>query len=154
MFVGSSPSTALCGAALALNHHPAHRNFAAEIGLREDLFMDLGELDDALSRRARAWHAAEVRWEILRWRLTDKPASSLRVEKDDALAELILWVSGEAELIYTRRIEDPPKSEHYEITTAVGLNGILDDLEAHIGLRALPNLQPVLPFPDDEPPRA
>ncbi len=116
--------------------------------------MDLGELDDAVSRRARAWHAAGMRWEIVRWRLTDKPASSLRVEKDDALAELILWVSGEAELIYTPRLEDPPMAEHYEITTAAGLNGSLDNLEVHIGLRALPNLEPVLPFPDDEPPCA
>ena len=114
--------------------------------------MDLDELDDAVSRRARAWHAAEMRWEVVRWRLTDKPASSLRVEKGDALAELILWVSGEAELVYTRRMEDPPISEHYEISTAVGLDGTLDDLETHIGLRALPKVQPLLPFPNDEPP--
>jgi hypothetical protein len=115
--------------------------------------MDLGDLDDSVSRRARAWHTAEVRWEIVRWRPTDKPASSLRVERGDALAELILWVSGEAELTYTRRMEDAPMSEHYEITTAVGLDGCLDDLEAHIGLGVSPD-QPVLPFPDDEPPRA
>jgi hypothetical protein len=115
--------------------------------------MDLGELHDAVSRRARAWHAADMRWEVVRWRLTDKPASSLRVEKGDALAELTLWVSGEAELTYTRRMEDPPMSEHYEITTAVRLDGSLDDLEARIGLEALPDPQPVLPFPDDEPPR-
>jgi hypothetical protein len=70
--------------------------------------MDLGELDDAVSRRTHAWHTAEVHWEIVRWRLTDKPASSLRVESGDALAELILWVSGEAELTYTRRMEDSP----------------------------------------------
>jgi hypothetical protein len=79
--------------------------------------MDLGEMDDAVSQRAHAWHAAGVRWEIVRWPLTEKPASSLRVETSDALAELILWVSGEAELIYTRRVEDPPGSEQYEITT-------------------------------------
>jgi hypothetical protein len=35
----------------------------------------------------------------------------------------------------------------------VGLNGSLDDLEARVGLQALPDPQPVLPFPDDEPPR-
>jgi hypothetical protein len=44
-------------------------------------------------------------------------------------------------------------SEHYEITTAVSLDGCLDDLEAHIGLGVSPD-QPVLPFPDEEPPRA
>jgi hypothetical protein len=35
----------------------------------------------------------------------------------------------------------------------VRLDGSLDDLEARIGLEALPDPQPVLPFPDDEPPR-
>jgi len=87
-----------------------------------------------------------MRWEIVRGPLTDKPASWLRVEKGAALAELILWVSGEVDLNYTRRMEDPPTSEHYDITNAACLNGILDDLEAHIGLQELPNIQPVLPF--------
>jgi hypothetical protein len=96
--------------------------------------MDLDELDQAVSARVLAWRAAGARWEIIRWPVTDKPASSLRVEKADALAELILWVSGEAELMCVRHIEGQPLSEHYEITTTLGLNGCLDDLEAHIGL--------------------
>ena len=96
--------------------------------------MDLDELDHAVTARVLAWRAADVRWEIIRWPVTDKPASSLRVERDDAMAELILWVSGEAELISVRHIADQPLSEHYEVTTAPGLNGCLDDLEAHIGL--------------------
>jgi hypothetical protein len=96
--------------------------------------VDLDELDYAVSARVLAWRAAGARWEVIRWPVTDKPASSLRLETADALAELILWVSGEAELIYVRHIEDQPLSDHYEITTTLALNGCLDDLEAHIGL--------------------
>lgn len=102
--------------------------------LREDDRVDLDELDHAVAARVLAWRAADVRWEIIRWPVTDKPASSLRVERDDAMAELILWVSGEAELISVRHVADQTLSEHYEVTTALGLNGCLDDLEAHIGL--------------------
>jgi hypothetical protein len=83
--------------------------------------VDLDELDHEVSGRASAWRAADARWDIIRWPVTDKPAASLRVEKADAAAELILWVSGEAELTYTRDSLGEPVSEHYEITTALGL---------------------------------
>ncbi len=96
--------------------------------------MDLDELDHAVSARVPAWRAADARWEIIRWPVTGKPAASLRVGRADAEAELILRVSGEADLIYAAGIGKQPVSEHYEITTALGLNGCLDDLETHIGL--------------------
>ena len=100
--------------------------------------MHLDELDHAVSARGSAWRGAGARWQIIRWPVTDKPAASLRVERADAEAELILWVSGEAELIYARGIGNEPASEHYEITTALGLNSCLDDLETYIDLQAPP----------------
>jgi hypothetical protein len=96
--------------------------------------VDLDELERVASERVRAWRAAAVRWEIIRWSATDKPAASFRVERDGALAELILWVSGEAELTHVRGDQDEPVSKHYEITTELGLRGCIDDLERHIGL--------------------
>jgi hypothetical protein len=100
--------------------------------------MNLDELDHAVSARIPTWRHADARWEIIRWPVTDKPAASLRVEKAGAEAELTLWVSGEAELIYARGIGEEPVSKHYEITTALGLNGCLDDLETRIGLQVPP----------------
>jgi hypothetical protein len=96
--------------------------------------MYLDDLDRAVSARATAWRAADAQWEIIRWPVTDKPAASLRLETVTALAELILWVSGEAEMIYARKAEGRPVSEHYEITTQLGLSDCLDDLESNIGL--------------------
>jgi hypothetical protein len=100
--------------------------------------MDLDELDRAVAARVPAWRAADVRWQIIQGAVTNKPSASLRAEKADAMAELTLWVSGEAELGYVRGIEDEPLWAHYEITTAVGLNSCLDDLETHVGLRVPP----------------
>lgn len=96
--------------------------------------MDLDELDHAVATRASAWQAAGCLWQIIRWPITDKPAASLRIERGDATAELILWVSGEADLSHVPGIHHEPVSEHYEITTVLGLNGCLDDLEMRIGL--------------------
>lgn len=76
--------------------------------------MDLNELDRAVSARASAWRAADARWELVRWADTDKPAVSLRVVSAEAEAELILWVSGEAELLHgphTSRERDRPTDE-------------------------------------------
>lgn len=100
--------------------------------------MDLNELDRAVSARASAWRAADARWELVRWADTDKPAVSLRVVSAEAEAELILWVSGEADLLHVRDTENQPVSEHYEITTGLGLKACLTDLERHIGLQMPP----------------
>ena len=96
--------------------------------------MDLDELDHVVSARVPAWRAAGARWQIIRWPITDKPATSLRMEVADAVAELTLWVSGEAEMGHVRNIEEQPQWEHYEIKTALALNRCLDELEARVGL--------------------
>jgi hypothetical protein len=96
--------------------------------------VDLDALDDAVSARVPAWRAAGAWWEVTRGPLTEKPAAYLRVVRGDAEAELLLWVSGEAELSYARKLETAPVSEHYEVTTELGLNGCLDDLEKSIGI--------------------
>jgi hypothetical protein len=62
------------------------------------------------------------------------------VGRGDAEAELILWVSGEADLIHTRSLGAEPVTEHYEITADLGLTGCLDDLEKYIGLPDPPDV--------------
>jgi hypothetical protein len=62
--------------------------------------VDLAELDAAVAGRASAWRSAGVAGEVIRWPVTDMPAASLRVTHGSGEAELILWVSGEAEASY------------------------------------------------------
>lgn len=102
----------------------------------DDRGVDLDELDQAVFARTVRWRAAEARWEIARWPVTDKPAASLRVETAVGMAELTMWVSGEADLVYLRHPETEPVTEHYELTAALGLVGCLDDLEGFVGLRS------------------
>ena len=98
--------------------------------------MDLSLLDDAVEARRARWAVAGVTWEIVRHPLTDKPAASLRAEAPTAVAELILWVSGEADVTHAELVPaiTEPRVEHYEITSALGLAGCLDDFETLLGI--------------------
>jgi len=91
-------------------------------------------LDAAVEARRERWAAAGVTWEIVRHPATDKPAASLRAEAPTAVAELILWVSGEADLMHAGLVPviTEPSVEHYEITSSLGLEGCLDDFEARL----------------------
>ena len=101
--------------------------------------MDLDLLSEAVDRRRERWEAASVAWEIVhdeKQPPTPKPAVSLRVERATGVAELILCTSGEADLTHARllpKIEEPA-TVHYEITSSLGLDSCLDDLERNIGL--------------------
>ena len=96
-----------------------------------------GVLDDAVEARQARWAAAGVTWEIVRSPATDKPATSLRAEAPTAVAELTLWVSGEADLTHAGLVPVVTELsvEHYEITSALGLAGCLDDFETVLGIR-------------------
>jgi hypothetical protein len=96
--------------------------------------VDLSLLDNAVEARRARWAAAGVTWEIVRHSVTDKPAASLRAEAPTAVAELILWVSGEADLMHAGLVPviTEPSVQHYEITSDLGLEGCLDDLETRL----------------------
>src|SRR4051794_11639211 len=97
--------------------------------------MELEALDAAMAERASRWAAAGVTWEVVRWPPTDKPAASLRAESATATGEIILWVSGEAEMTYgPLPVTAEPAAEHYELTSGLGLDGCLDDFERHLGV--------------------
>jgi hypothetical protein len=98
--------------------------------------VDLQLLDKAVSARRAKWEAAGLSWEIVRTGVQVKPAVSLRAESPSRVAELLLWVSGEADLSYAElkpRITDPVV-DHYEIATPLGLDECLDDFEHRMGL--------------------
>ena len=96
-------------------------------------------LDEAVSARAVAWHSGGVRWRIARGPATPKPAVTLSAERPPAMADLTLWISGEAELAWAADSGAEPVTEHYEISSGLGLNACLDDFESYLGLlRRLP----------------
>lgn len=100
--------------------------------------MKLELLDDAVAARRAKWEAAGISWKVVRTGAQEKPAASLRAESSSRVSELLLWVSGEADLTYAQlepRITDPTV-DHYEVTTPLGLNGCLDDFEKHMGISA------------------
>lgn len=98
--------------------------------------MDLDLLSQEVARRAPTWTASGASWEIRRGTQPPKPAVSLRIETTDGLAELTIWVSGEADLSWVRPTPDADICvEHYEISGELGLRGCMDDLEGHLGIR-------------------
>lgn len=98
--------------------------------------MDLDLLDQEVARRTEVWSASGASWELKHGALTPKPAAWVRIETSDGSGELILWVSGEAEMAWVRPIPDGEiHQEHYEISGELGLRGCLDYLEGHLGIR-------------------
>jgi len=96
--------------------------------------MDLDAQDGAVCARAEAWRENGVQWRIRRGPATPKPAANLSVERASAMADLTLWMSGEAELGWSPDADTEPAWRHYEISSALELNACLDDLQAHLGL--------------------
>jgi hypothetical protein len=94
-----------------------------------------------LTFSTRRWRTAaaggrrqEISWQIVRSGTNPKPSAWVQAESPSRVAQLIIWVSGEAELIHAElepRVTDPTV-DIYEITTLLGLNGALDDLERHM----------------------
>jgi hypothetical protein len=99
--------------------------------------VDLSLLDDAVEARRARWAAAGVTWEIVRGLATNKPSTSLRAEAPTAVAELTLWVSGEADLTHAGLVPaiTEPSVQQYEITSEIGLARCLNDFETLLGIR-------------------
>lgn len=90
-----------------------------------------------MAERQGRWHAAGISWQIVRSDLPPKAGASLRAESPARVAELLIWESGEADLIHAElepRVTDPIV-DHYDLTTLLGLDGCLDDFECHMGIR-------------------
>lgn len=102
--------------------------------------MDLVHLDDfdaEVSRRSASWRESGASWEFTRGPETDKPAAWVRIDSPQAGGELIIWVSGEAEMVWARKPFPDGEwgQEHYDLAGTAELQGCLDALERNIGLR-------------------
>lgn len=78
-------------------------------------------------RRAR-WRHAGLTCELVEGPPTDEPASWLILGVNDALGQLTVWVSGEAEMDWGT--PDDGGSRHYDLESRDDLNRCVDDLEA------------------------
>jgi hypothetical protein len=95
--------------------------------------VDLAELDAVAAARDARWRLAGLTWEVVRWPITDKPAASLRLTSGVGEGELILWVSGEAEVNYRRTADSEPVAVHHDFASAQELAACVDGLVRQIG---------------------
>lgn len=98
-------------------------------------------MESAVAARQVRWESAGAHWEfaprkLLDGRPTSKPSASVRIETSVGAAELTIWTSGEADLSHLRLPDDGSEVvvDTYELTSVLGLNGCLDDLERHVGI--------------------
>jgi hypothetical protein len=89
------------------------------------------EMRSAIESRLDGWTHVGVRVEIVR----HTPSTSLlaRGTSDTALADLVIWSTGEADLIWAVIAKGgDPATDHYEISSALGVEGMLDDLDGRL----------------------
>lgn len=99
--------------------------------------MDLDGFDAEVSRRSDSWRDSGASWEFTRGPETDKPAAWVRIDSPHAGGELIVWVSGEAEMSWMRAPfpDGGWAQKHYDLAGTAELLECLDDLERNLGLR-------------------
>jgi hypothetical protein len=92
--------------------------------------MDLvAETLSAIEGRAPDWAALGVRTEVAR----QSPESLYaRFEGASSMADLVVWATGEADLICATHGHGEATTDHYTITTPLGLRTMLDDLDRHV----------------------
>ena len=100
------------------------------LGQNLDVFVAL------VDRRRSSWEQQGIKAEFRRsptsWL---KPSASVRCEGSKRIAELIVWTTGEAELL-TAPLDlapsDWPPARHYEITSEMELSGCLAELTEYL----------------------
>lgn len=95
--------------------------------------MDIALLHQIASERRAGWERAGVRWAVVDGLPTDKPASWLTLDTANTSGQLMLWVSGEAELEWGTTSVDGQR--HYDLDSASALRTCVDELESVLGLR-------------------
>ena len=95
--------------------------------------MDLALFARLVEERAERWRDVGITSEFHSGPPTDKQAAWVDCATDWSMAQLIVWTSGEADLIWGYALEDSdPETDHYELTSEIGLIGCLDDLTGHL----------------------
>ncbi|MCP3422438.1 hypothetical protein [Nocardioides pinisoli] len=90
--------------------------------------MDLGTLRDIARERSARWAEAGIGWEVVDGSPTDNPASWLILSVNDALGQLTVWVSGEAQMDWGTPSDGGGR--HCDVASRDELSQCVDDLEA------------------------
>jgi hypothetical protein len=92
--------------------------------------IDPTRLGELVEERAERWASLHIAWEFRpATTVGPKPSASLRCESADAVGQLTVWTSGEADLDVGYFAAERMTNEHYDVTGDLGLRGCLDDLE-------------------------
>jgi hypothetical protein len=81
--------------------------------------VDLSHFEEVVHSQAKSWASADITYEFrppgrsLQW---PKPSASVRADAPQAVGELTVWVTGEAELEVGYRADAAIRSIHYDLT--------------------------------------
>jgi hypothetical protein len=102
----------------------------------DDGRVNLDVFAELVQQRAARWSAAGIESEFQFGKRTEKPAAWVICSTAWSAGQLIVWVTGEADLSWVFLAGDKAGcTEHYEITSEIGLIGALDDLTDHLMCR-------------------
>jgi hypothetical protein len=91
--------------------------------------IDLTVLDGLVAGRRERWTADDM---TLTFTAPDARARRLDAERGRVVVQLVVWATGEADLIVGDLVSGDHTTDHYEITGEIGLVGLLDDVQAHL----------------------
>ena len=92
--------------------------------------IDPNRLRDLVEQRAARWASLGIRWEFRPAQsVGSKPSASVRCESAEAVGELTVWSSGEADLDVGYFGDEEMAKEQYEVTEDRNLSDCLEDLE-------------------------
>jgi hypothetical protein len=94
--------------------------------------MDLALFARLVEERAESWRLAGITSEFHEGPPNDKQAAWVDCATDRSMAHLIVWTSGEADLSWGYADGGEPETDHYELTSEIGLIGCLDDFTGHL----------------------
>jgi hypothetical protein len=94
--------------------------------------MDLALLKEVAAERRARWEAAGISWQVVEGPPTGKPASWLILSGHEALGQVTVWVSGEAEMDWGT--PEDGGERHYDLDSPEALLACVDDLEGLVGL--------------------
>lgn len=96
--------------------------------------VELAWLADEVSAREREWTAVGIAASFHRDPPTDKPAAWVDLDRGAQHGQLIVWVSGEAELAFLPEASQEPTNVHLDLTGCRDLQDPVDELEWCIGM--------------------
>jgi hypothetical protein len=97
------------------------------------LDFDLADFASAVQERGAGWDAAGIQWQFTLGPTRDKSAAWVTCETTQAIAQLTIWTSGEAELDIGDLTTGATSHIHYDLTRQ-DLASCLDELTQRLTL--------------------